>query len=161
MQRFNEYADKAVRLYHTADHMTHMTYQVVHDPKVLLLAITHLNDSFENAISALLFYDYYFKRISLFPNDFTSKLDIFKRHTCAKYGIPRDIVQTIEDVREINIEHKQSEMEFRRKNNFIIASKNYRLRTINIEKLKSFLVSSKPLISKVQEVKRLNDKRIS
>ncbi len=161
MQRFMEYAAKAARSYQIADHMVHTTYLVVHDPKLLLLAATHLNESFENAVSALLFYDYYFKRISQFPKDFGSKMDIFKRHTCIKYGIPRPVIQAIEDVREICIEHNQSEMEFRRKNNFIIASKNYRLRTINIDKLKSFLVSSKPLISKVQEVKRLNDKRIS
>ena len=161
MQKFYEYAEKAIKSYQNADHITNMTYPVLQDPKVLVLAITHLNESFENAILALLYYDYYFKRIFSLPEKFNEKLDIFKRYTCAKYNISREIVQTIEDVRVIYREHKASEMEFRRKNSFIIASRDYRLRAINIEKLKNFLISSKPLLSKVQEVKKINDKRIS
>jgi len=161
MEKFAEYSNKALKAYQTADHLVHMTYQVVQDPKIMLLATTHLHEAFENAISALLYYDYYFKRISTFPEKFSEKLDIFSRVTCRKYNIPREVIQVIMDVHNIFLDHKSSEMEFRRKNNFIIASKNYRLRTVNSEKLKNFLISSKPLLNKVSEVKRLNDKRIS
>ncbi len=141
--------------------MVHTTYQVVKDPKLMLLAITHLNESFENAISALIYYDYYFKRIQNFPKDYETKIDVFRRITCQRYNIPRQIVQTILDVKNIYQDHKSSEVEFRRRNNFVIASKNYRLRTINSEKLKNLLILAKPLISKVSEVKKLNDRRIS
>ena len=161
MEKFAEFSQKAVRSYQTADHMVHMTYTVVKDPKVLLLAITHLNESFENAVSALIYYDYYFKRIQNFPSEFKEKLDIFRRYTCNKYGIPRATVQAILDVKSIYLDHKSSEIEFRRRNSFVIASKNYKLRTINSEKLKSFLVLAKPLLSKVLEVKKINDRRIS
>lgn len=161
MEKFVEFSQKAVKSYQTADHMVHMTYTVVKDPKVLLLAITHLNEAFENAVSALIYYDYYYKRIQDFPSEFNSKLDIFRRFTCKKYGISREIVQAILDVKSIYQDHKSSEIEFRRRNSFIIASKNYKLRTINSEKLKNFLVLAKPLLSKVLEVQKINDRRIS
>lgn len=161
MEKLNEFSQKAERSFQAADHMVNVTYPVVKDPKVLLLAITHLNNAFENAISALIYYDYHFKRIPNFPSEFGSKLDIFGRYTCAKYNVPRETVQAILDVKSIYQDHKSSEMEFRRKNNFVIASKNYRLRTINSEKLKRFITLAKPLLSKVIEVKRLNDRRIN
>jgi hypothetical protein len=161
MQKFLDYSQKASRSYTVADHMVFTTYNVVKDPKLLLLAATHLQESFDNAISALLYYDYYYKRISTFPSDFSQKLDLFRRYSCQKYNVPREIIQIIQDVRNIVRDHKKSEMEFRRKNKFIIASKNYRLRTLTIEKLKNFVLQSKPLISKVLEVKKLNDRRTS
>ncbi|MDP3916837.1 MAG: hypothetical protein Q8Q42_00950 [Nanoarchaeota archaeon] len=161
MERFYDYVNKAIKSYTTADHMVHMTYQVVHDPKIMLLAATHLYESLENAVSAILYYDYYFKRIQLFPQDPASRLDIFTRYSCSRHNIPRETVRLIQDIRAIHSEHKSSEMEFRRKNSFIIATKNYRLRTLNSEKLKSFLNIAKPLISKIIEVKKLNDRRIS
>ena len=159
MEKFFEFAKQALKSYNTADHMVHVTYNVVKEPKLLMLAITHLDESLKNAISALLYYDYYYKRISIFPTDFTSKLDIFRRFICQKYAIPRGVVQLIQDIHNIVKDHKSSEMEFRRKNQFVIASKNYQLRTINIEKLKNFLNISKPLILKLTEVKKLNDRR--
>jgi hypothetical protein len=161
MEKFYDYASKALKSYNTADHLVHMTYGVVKDPKLMLLAATHLKECFDDALSAFLYYDYYYKRISTFPQDFNSKLDLFKRFTCKRYGIPREVAQVILDVHKIHRDHKSSEMEFRRRNNFVIASKNYRLRTINSEKLKNFLVLSKPLLSKLSEVKKLNDRRIS
>jgi hypothetical protein len=161
MEKLNEFSQKASKSFQAADHMVNVTHPVVKDPKVLLLAITHLNNAFENAISALIYYDYHFKRIPNFPNDFGDKLDIFRRYTCTKYNIPRETVQTILDVKSIYQDHKSSEIEFRRRNNFVIASKNYRLRTINSEKLKRFLVLAKPLLTKVFEVKKLNDRRIN
>ncbi len=159
MEKFYEYADQAIKSYNTADHMVHVTYNVVQDSKLLLLAATHLHTSLQNALSALLYYDYYYKRISIFPSDSTSKLDIFRRFTCKKYNIPREVVQLIMDINSIIKDHKSSEMEFRRRNQFIIASKNYKLRTINIEKLKNFLRISKPLLNKLREVQKLNDRR--
>ncbi len=161
MEKFNEFSQKALKSYQIADHMVHVTYPVVKDPKVLLLAITHLNTALENAVSALIYYDYYFKRIQNFPSDFNTKLDIFRRYSCEKYGIPRESVQTILDVKSIYLDHKSSEIEFRRRNSFVIASKNYKLRTINNEKLKNFLILAKPLLSKVFEVKKINDRRTS
>ncbi len=160
MERFQLFTKKALKSYEVADHMVHMTYTVVKDPKIMLLAITHLQEACNQAIAALLYIDYYYKRLPSFPDDTKGRMDIFRRFTCQKYNIPREIIQVIEDINTINKEHKSSEMEFRRKNNFVIASKNYRLRTVNSEKLKNYLYSTKPLFSKLLEVKRLYDRRI-
>jgi hypothetical protein len=159
MEKFFELAKQALKSYTVADHMVHVTYNVVKEPKLLMLATKHLDESLTHAISALIYYDYYYKRISEFPSNFTSKLDIFRRFTCQKYAIPRQVVQLIQDIHNIVKDHKSSEMEFRRKNQYVIASKSYQLRTINIEKLKSFLNISKTLITKLTEVKKLNDRR--
>tara|TARA_Y100000310_G_scaffold28141_1_gene26783 strand:+ start:391 stop:876 length:486 start_codon:yes stop_codon:yes gene_type:complete len=161
MEKFLEYVQSSLKSYSTADHMVYTTYNVVKDPKLLMVALKHLNTALENGVSALIHYDYYFKRISYFPSEFKDRLDIFRRFTCNKYNISRDVIQVIEDVRGIVRDHNSSEMEFRRRNQFVIASKNYRLRTVGIESLKKYLTLAKPLLSKVSEVKRLNDKRIS
>jgi len=153
MDRLKKYIDDANKAFNIADHMAHTTYNLIKDPKLILLGLTHLNTALDNGVSALLYYDYLFKRISFFPKEEASKMDIFKRITTRRYNIPREVVQAVMDVGEIMQDHKASEMEFRRKNKFIIASKNYRLRTLTIEKLKKFIQYSKPLIKRLNEIK--------
>ncbi|MBT6941474.1 hypothetical protein HN992_03480 [Candidatus Woesearchaeota archaeon] len=160
MKQFYESVEKAIKSYQTADHLVHTTYLVVKDPKLMLLAAKHLRDFFDNGMSALIYYDYYYKRIPHLPKDFKDKIDLFRRFICDKYNMPRSIIQLILDLNNIYSEHKSSEIEFRRKNNFVIATKNYKLRTLNSEKLKNFLVLSKPLLIKITEVKKINDRRI-
>tara|TARA_Y100000310_G_C20668017_1_gene808686 strand:+ start:1006 stop:1413 length:408 start_codon:yes stop_codon:yes gene_type:complete len=133
--------------------MAHTTYNLLKDPKLLLLATTHLNKAIESSISALLYHDFLFKRISRFPEDYSSKMDIFKRNTLNRYSLPRSVIPAIMEIREIVKDHQSSEMEFRRKNKFIIASKNFRLRALTIEKLKNLIKLTKPLINKVSEIK--------
>jgi len=150
---------EANKAFETADHLTYVTYPLVNDLKLLLHIVDQLNLALSKGMDALLYYDYIYKRISNIPNDFNRKLDIFKNHTSRRYGISRETIVLISDVAEIINKRKEAPMEFSRKDKYVIAYENYRLKTITLDKVKSYLNEGKGFVKKLNEVLEASDRR--
>ncbi len=152
MEKFQELRDSAGKKLQIADYILTMTYPLIKDPKLLLSVAENLFLAYSYSISSLLHYERLFKRIPPFPDDFSSKLDLFMDRCLGKYGIDSGNLRIIKDLKEIIVAHKKSPVEFSRKDSFVICNGNYRLRTISPSILKDYVGKAKLFISKVSTI---------
>ena len=75
------------------------------------------------------------------------------RETCLdKYDLSREGFLVLKDLKEILDEHSKSTVEFRRKDSFVICSDNFRLKTLNLVRVKDLIYKSKPFIEKANRM---------
>lgn len=152
MEKFQELRDSASKKIQIADYMLTMTYPLVKDPKLLLSVVENIFLAYSYSISSLLHYERLFKRIPPFPDDFSSKLDMFMDRCVGKYGIDSENMRIIMDLREIIVAHKKSPVEFSRKDSFVICDGNYRLKTISPDIIKGYVGKAKLFIRKMSSI---------
>jgi len=152
MEDFKNLLREANMLFKAVDHMLYVTYPLLKENKLIINMTENLNSSLIKAMEALLYYDRAYKRVEVFPDDFYSKLDVFKRECAIRYGIDRTYITLIQDLRDIINERKKSKMEFVRNDKYVICSDNYSIKTITISKLKEYLNISRLFIRKVNQV---------
>ncbi|MFH1511617.1 MAG: hypothetical protein ABIF10_08055 [Candidatus Woesearchaeota archaeon] len=139
MERFQEARDKAKRNLQIADHMAYMTYSLVKDPRLLVVVMENLFLALTNAMSSVLHYERFFKRLEPFPENFEAKFTIFQN--CAiKYSIDKSYLSMIRDIKEFIYEHKRSPMEFTRKDRYVICTDNYKMKAISLDKIKRYIL---------------------
>lgn len=148
MQEILNSLNQANKLLKTADHLVYVTYPLLKDNKLIITMAENLAGSMIKAMDALLYYEKYYKRIYHFPQDFRSKLEIFK-NICNHYNIPRNYLSLMQDLNDIIEKRKTSNMEFIRNDKYIICNNNYEMITLNYEKIKEYLNTSRFFINKV------------
>ena len=159
MEKFTTYVAEANKAFNTADHLIYVTYPVLRDNKLLAIALEHLHTALLRGMAALLYYDVSYKRISVFPSEFTSQFRLFKESSAKRYGIGEDLCLVISDVAEMVQQRRQSPIEFSRKDTYVIASPTYKLRTLTIEKMKKYLGTTKTFMERVNHVYAAYDGR--
>ncbi len=152
MEEHEEARIKARKNIQIADHMVYVTYNVVDDPKLMLVILENIFLALTNSMSSVLYYDRLYKRVQLFPDTFEPKIELFKEKYLGKQGIKEEHIKLIKEVKNLVIEHKKSPIEFRRKGKFVICSKDYEIKTISIEKLKDYLYRGKEFISLTEKI---------
>lgn len=157
MELFQEAMDRAKKKIQIADHMLSVTYPLVKDTKLLLAIIENIFLAYANAMSAVLYQDRVLKKIPPFKNNFESKFHMFRQRCVDRYKIDRNYVIEMQNLKEIIVEHKKSPVEFVRKDRFVICSDNYKLKTINLEEIKSYLKKAKLFIGEVITILSKNE----
>jgi hypothetical protein len=155
MEKFQESLKKAKQETHVADHMIFVTYNVVNNPRLLFSAMKKILVSMLFALDALLQYERLFKRISAIPQTYTSKLLLLKKH-CQKYKLSQNYIYLIKELNDLIVEHEKSPVEFSRKKRFVICSRDYRMKTITINKIKEYLSRNKAFLKDVEAITRKN-----
>jgi hypothetical protein len=84
-----------------------------------------------------------YKKIPPFQDTFSSKYNMFIQRLSQKYEIDKKYLDTIREIHDIIKKHKQSPVEFRRKDAFVICADNYNIETITLEKIRSYLTLTK------------------
>ncbi|MBN1645985.1 hypothetical protein JW868_03010 [Candidatus Woesearchaeota archaeon] len=158
MEKFLECADIAKSKLVLADHMLTVTYPLIKDPKILLQVLQNMKTSLENSFSSLLYYERLWKRIPLFNETYSAKLDMFKR-MAPKYGVDRKYLTMIDNVNSTLKAHKESPVEFARKNRYVICSQSYRdVKSISDRELKSHMVLAKEFTKLMEEMIKRDDR---
>jgi|TARA_B100000315_G_C14356834_1_gene486582 hypothetical protein len=152
MEKFQELRDAAKKKLQLADHILTMTYPVVKDSRLLLSSMENLFLSFSYGMSSILHYDRIFKRIPPFPDNFTSKLELFQYKCAKRYNIDDEYSKILKDLKEIIVAHKKSPIEFSRNKNFVICNGDYRMRTISSKEVKSYIEKAKLFIKDVSTI---------
>ena len=152
MEKFQELRDVAKKKLQLADHILTMTYPMVSDPHLLLSSIENLFLAFTYGMSSVLHYDRVFKRIPPFPENFTSKFELFKDECTKRYNINDEYLKIIKDLKDIIVAHKKSPIEFSRKENFVICNGDYRFRTISANEVKGYVEKAKLFIKSVSTI---------
>lgn len=152
VKRYNE-------LLKTADHLTYVTYPLVKDVKLLVAIIGNLYESVKLSIESLLYFERMYKRIGPLPDNFNSKLDVFKSKIVDRFNFDRKFLVLVEDLKNI-VEHREkSPMEFIRRDRYVICNHNYRMKTLTIENIKNYLAQSKLFVAKINAILNQNDRR--
>jgi len=144
MERFLQLKQQSIRNLEIAEHLLTVTYPLLKDPKLLLGVSENIFLSLTNSMSSVLYYEYTFKKIPGFNDDFDSKLSVFTRRIIPRYNIGRDRLQLLQDMRDLVLKHKQSPVEFTRKDSYIICDDEYEdIQILEAPKLRDFLEKAK------------------
>ena len=152
MEKFQELRDAANKKLQFADHILTMTYPMVKDPHLLLSSVENLFLAFSYGMGSVLHYERMFKHIPPFPDNFTSKFELFKNKCAKKYNIDNEYLKIIKDLRDIIIAHKKSPIEFSRNERFVICNGDYRTRTIALNEVESYVEKAKLFIKNVSTI---------
>ncbi len=152
MERFQQELSDGRRQLMTADHLVSVTYPLVKDNKLLLIAAGNLFSSAKSLMASLLHYDEAFKRIPHFREEYDSMLYWFRQRCLPYYGLSRDYGVAADDLRILLDEHKASSVEFSRSDGLVICSDSYRIRKITVTQLKSYVEVLKRMLLDVEGV---------
>lgn len=147
MERFEEERNKALQNLRIADHMLHVTYPLLHDPKLLLGVMDNIFLALTHTMGAILHYDRFFKRIPPFHDNFESKFNMFKLKCMPSYKIDRKVAETILGIKEIILLHRKSRVEFRKNDQYVICNPDYSITTISISQIKEHIQQTKEFAS--------------
>lgn len=160
MEKFQEFRELANKKMQLADHILTMTYPMVKDSRLFLTVVENMFLALSYGMSSILHYEMLFKRVSLFPDDFRSKFELFK-DVCRRYNIDKDYLMLLQETRDIIIQHKKSPVEFSRKDQFVICNGNYRMKPISANMLKGYISKAKSFISEANNIVSKNEKLFS
>ena len=152
MEVFHTHMANALKYYKTADHLAYITYPVVDEKKLLIVIIQNLHKAIHNAVEGLLHYHAHYKEISYVPRDFESQLSLLKGTLLRRYKFDPSLIDIFKEINDVILHHQSSSIEFIRKDAFIMASENFHLKKITIEKVKSYITSVKPFITRINGV---------
>ena len=152
MESVLKLVDRANKSLNTADHLTYVTYPLLKDTKLVVTIVENLYNAFIYGMDAFLTYERLYKRIHNLPDDFSSRFDIFKTKVVPRYNIDREHILLMVDLKKIIDYRHRSPIEFIRKDKIIICSDNYKMRTINYDKIKEYVNKSKPFFTRLNRV---------
>jgi hypothetical protein len=151
MQKFSNLVLEANKKLKLADHIAYVTYPLLKETKLLLTILENTNKSLILALNAYLHYDHLYKRISHIPESLGDKLDIFERSSAKRYNL-EGYKQLILEINEILKKHKDAPVAFVKKDKLVICSKNYKIKTLEIEDAKMYLSKAKPFILRLHNI---------
>jgi len=152
MEQYKEARSRALRKLQIADHMLTQTYPAVKDPKLLLSVLENLFLALTNGMAAVLHYEYANKNIPEFQDTFESKYNLFKFKVVDRRGIDKDYVKFIAEVKDIIVNHKNSPVEFSRKDTFVICTGNYGIQTVTANHLKKYVTKTKSFLQEIDSI---------
>ncbi len=148
-ERFKQRLDNAVRSLQIADHMVYVTYPLLNEKRLILKIFNEIYQSIIGFIEAILEYDYLYKRINLYQNQ-KDNLETFFTKSFKNYDITHEQLKKIKEIFEIYEKHKQSSMEFVRKERVIILGNNLKTEFLDILKIKEQLLLAKQILIKIK-----------
>lgn len=137
-----------------ADHLAFMTYPQVKEPKMLALVLENVDAVFSDCMEALLDYERMYKRISVVKGDFDSELRMLREHCLKRYGYPDRVANVISEVRFLAEKKKGCQMEFQRKDQYVLCSDSYRLDFLDIRKVSEYVREAGKFLERTLEVVR-------
>lgn len=147
MEKYTESLQKAIKSLQVADHMAYVTYPLIKDKRLLLKILDNLYEAILHTINSILQYDYLWKKVQLYK-DAKSNFQVFKHKCAPRYQINKEQISEILEILSLVEKHKKSPLEFQRKDKVVIMSDNLRTNVIDIEKIKSYLTTSKRLLER-------------
>lgn len=152
MELYRKLLEQANLDFKNADHMVYVTFPVVNDPKLMITIAEKLYHSTIDAITAILNYDYLYKRIGSVPEKDEEKIRVFKEYAIKRYSLDREILVLLAELKSLVEFRKKSPIEFIRKQNFVIANSKFSTKTIDIRKMKYYINDIKQFMEKTNKI---------
>ena len=137
-----------------ADHLISTTYLLVKEPKLLISVIENIFNAFDLTLTALIEYEKELKSISSSQSykNFDEKLELFRRKIVTKYGINTEILKFITEIKRTLDEHKKSNIEFTKKETFVISDNDYNIIKLEVEDVRKTLTKAKRYIDDLLKI---------
>lgn len=145
MEKYQENLKQAIRSLQIADHMTYVTFPLINEQRLLLKIFDEIHKTIINCINAILNYEYLYKRVQLYINN-GENIRTFANKCAKTYNLSNEQIKRILEILELNKKHKQSAMEFVKKNRVVILSDNLKTQTLDIQKIKEYLLLAKQFL---------------
>lgn len=152
MENFQELRGEARARLKNADYLITMTYPLVKDNKLLIAAVENLAQALELSLSSVLHYERLNKRIPPFHEELDSKLNIFSENVLPRYKIDRNYIKLINELSGLVKAHRESPVEFVRKDKFVIASESYELRQLTPQGVREYVEKAKRFIQDMETI---------
>ena len=152
MERFQELLHASQRKIQIADHILTQSYPLVKDPRLLLSSLENLFLGMSYGMTALLLYERMFKRIPPVPENFESKYKMFWDHIMPRHDVSHEHVMHLKEIKDIILEHRQSPIEFVRKDRLVICNSTYKTRTLSVEQIKKYINLSKLFLDDINAI---------
>ena len=150
MEKYSENLKEAIKHLQIADHMAYVTFPLVSEQRLLLKIFDEIYKSIINCINAILNYEYLYKRIKLY-GDNGDNFKTFSQKCAKNYNLSHQQIKIINEIIEINKRHHQSAMEFVKRDRVVIMSDSLSIQTLDIFRLKQYLLLTKELVMKVNQ----------
>jgi hypothetical protein len=148
MEEYEKSLQEAMKNLQIADHMTYLTYPLINEKRILLKIFNEIFKAVKNCIRATLYYEASLNKIEVFKDENTN-LHNFVTKISKKYDFSEKQLNLVLEIYELNKIHEDSPMEFVKKDKMVIMSDNLGLRTLDIAKIKEYLIFSKEFLGKV------------
>ncbi len=149
-EKFQVNLKEAIRALQIADHMTYVTFPLVKEQRLILKIFDEIYKSIIGCINAILNYEYLYKRIKLY-RDNNDNMQTFIDKCAKNYTLNNEQIKKIKEILELNKKHKQSAMEFVKKDKVVILSDSLKTQVLTIQIIKQYLLLAKELLMKVNE----------
>ena len=147
MKKILQNLEEATRIIQAADHITTNTYPLIKENRILLHSTLEIKKANTKIITAILQYEYLYKRIRI-SFDHQENYETFKKKCAQKYEITLEEIKNIEEIIKIYNAHKKSPIEISKNRKIIILSKNMEKIEITFDKTKKYILNSKNLLGK-------------
>jgi hypothetical protein len=149
MEKFKQLVKEANKAFETADHLAYVTYPVVNDTRLIVNIIDNMYIALKKGVEAILYYEWLYKRIYNLSDNFNTNLEIFKNNIAKKYDFSQKDLDLIDQIKQIMDSKIESSMQFQRKDRFVLASPNYKLKILNLPQVKNHLIGTKVFLNKL------------
>ncbi len=161
MEKFQESKERAIKHIKAADHILTQTYPHIRDPKLLLAALDNVYLSMDGAMSAMLQSLRDRRKIGAFHDSYTTKLDLLQslaaKEDAMRDSLTKEHLSAMKNVHDLISSHKESAVEFARKDALVISTENYSLKLITPDTLKGHIRIGKLLITAMERILTEND----
>ena len=153
-EQFRRILDGANSAFRTADHLAYVSYPLLKDKRLLLAITQNLYLAGVKCMDALLYYERLYKRLNILPADFDSRFHLFSREVAPRMKLKPGAVKVIKDLHMLSKQHKDSPIEFFRRDKIVMCSEDYSsVKTIDIELLKNYIVDMRNFLEVVNKLK--------
>jgi len=135
---------KAEQHYDVAHYLLNVTLPAIKDPKLMLGIVENIFNSLENLMKAALYHSG-----KTCPESFEAKLALFNERFSDISS--KKIFDSILEINEMRELHKNTSMEFRRGESFVLCHPNYRLKPLTSNDLQKHLDYNKKILSLIKE----------
>ncbi|PIU76254.1 hypothetical protein COS75_00075 [Candidatus Pacearchaeota archaeon CG06_land_8_20_14_3_00_35_12] len=147
MEQYEQFLAEANKSFRRADHMLYITYPIVKEKRLLIKILEEIYLSMKGIVNGILHYDYAFKRIQIYKES-SMNMELFKNVCAARYSITPEQVNLILEIFNLMKEHKDSPLEFMRRDKVVIMTNNMHVESISVDKLKEYLYAVKDIYQK-------------
>ena len=153
----SEHFHNAKFKYNSAFHLLKVTYPVVKDPRLFLGIIGNIFESMQAAMDGLLEFERSNHRLVGNPQEFESKIVLFRSKVVPLYNIPFQLIGVMTSVKKILDTHKKAPVEFQRGGKMVICNEGYReIELVTVEKVQEFLVQTQKFLNLSETIVKKN-----
>ncbi len=148
MENYKQYMKDAAKNIQIADHMIYVTLPIVNENRLLLKIFEEIYKAIVSAIYSMMYYEHSLGRIRI--NGFNEIIENFFK-IARRNGLSNEQLKTIKEIIELREWHVASASEFVRREKVVIMSDYLSVKSIDLKKIKEYLLAAKELLLNVSK----------